>query len=104
MYSHRDPPRIIGNRAVANVVGILVLLLLILICVVGAYAGLEHMQRHEYGDFMSPIWFVASGFGAVMLSVILIGLLVATAADLMNEWRGRTNRQRSVPGSGAESL
>ncbi len=79
----KDPPPIIGSRLQANVIGMIVLLFLIGICVLGAIAGVEGIQRRQFGDFISPIWFVASGFGAVTLAIVLVGMAVETAAEFI---------------------
>jgi hypothetical protein len=83
MTPKNDPPPIIGSRLQANLVGIIVLLFLIGICTLGAIAGMEGIQRRQYGDFMSPIWFVASGFGAVTLAIVLVGMVAETVAEVI---------------------
>ncbi len=92
MAPKSDPLRIIGSRLQAYLVSMVVLLLLIGICILGAIAGVEGIRRRDYGDFMSPIWFVASAFGAVTLTIILIGMATETIAELLTtrqEYRGK---------------
>ena len=95
----RDVPPITGNRLVANLVGIFVLLMLIGVCIAGAVAGIRKMQMHEYGDFMSPIWFVASGFGAVVLTIILVGMAAETAAYWASARRKRRAEGQGLTGA-----
>jgi len=95
----KEPPPIIGSRLQANVVGMIVLLFLIGVCILGALAGVEGIQRRQFGDFISPIWFVASGFGAVILAIMLIGMAVETAAEFIAARRKKAGDSEPIAGS-----
>lgn len=65
-------------------VNLLVLLLLLafaVFCAMAALKGLDGVQKHERGDFMSPIWFVASAMGAVTCTILLAATLTSLIAD-----------------------
>ncbi len=94
----KDPPPIIGSRLQANGIGIVVLLFLIGICILGAIAGVEGIQRRQFGDFMSPIWFVASGFGSVTLAIVLVGMAVETAAEFISTRRKKAGDSEPIAG------
>ena len=83
----KEPPPIVGSRLQAKLATMLVLTFLIAICIIGAMAGLEGIQKRQYGDFMSPVWFVASGFGAVTLTIVLIGMAAETVAECITTRR-----------------
>jgi heme/copper-type cytochrome/quinol oxidase subunit 1 len=103
MAVKKDLPRIIGNRLQANLVGMVVLLFLIGICVLGVIAGVEGIQRREYGDFMSPIWFVASAFGGVVLAVVFLGMAAGTAAELVESRRKKRSEDGRSTGNADKS-
>jgi hypothetical protein len=77
-------------------VNLLVLFLLavfVVICAAGAAKGLDGVQKHQRGDFMSPIWFVASALGAVTCTLLLAATLTSLVADgVATLKRSRTRR------------
>jgi hypothetical protein len=69
------------NPLSVNLLFIFLLAIFIVICAAGAAKGLEGVQKHERGDFMSPIWFVASALGAFTCTLLLAATVASLAAD-----------------------
>jgi predicted Abi (CAAX) family protease len=75
-----------------NLLVMVLLALFILICSAGALKGLAGVQKHERGDFMSPIWFVASALGAVTCTILFAATLTSLLADRLTGLRRRSQR------------
>jgi hypothetical protein len=90
----RKPGSLTADHPLA--VNLLVLLLLVafaLFCAMAALKGLDGVQKHERGDLMSPIWFVASAMGALTSALLFVAMLASLAGDAMAR-RRRTRRLR----------
>jgi hypothetical protein len=84
-----------GLPTMLVVLGLLVLLLIL--CLLGATAGFESLRMRQSMGLMGPVWFVASALGALIIGFIFLGMLATLTIEYVQEWRARRNHSSSPP-------
>ena len=75
-----------------NLLVMFLLAVFVVICAASAAKGLDGVQKHQRGDFMSPIWFVASAMGALTCTLLLAATLTSLIADGVATLKRRRTR------------
>src|ERR1043165_7068109 len=89
MRSRNPIPSLAQHGPVVNAVLLLLLLLFMTICAIGAWSGIDAVRRNQPVDFMGPAWFVASALGFVVMAILVVALLVSIVHDAAAKRRRR---------------